>query len=198
MKKILSLALVLAMLSLSVFAMASCSTTPTDTTTGATTTVATTTVAPTTTTQNLSVSGKTYEIVEMGIDWAAGTTAEDKATTYTMMKMMLEQPTLSDEAAFAAFAAMVGGMEEGERQIYTFNADGTMVATMTQPDHDPQTMNGTWTQTGAEVSLTMGEGEYASNITLVCAGDTMTAESPLGSEMFPGLVQTVTFQVVAD
>lgn len=193
MKKILSIALVLAMLSLSVFAMASCDDTPTDTTTGATTTA-----TPTTTTQNLSVSGKTYEIVEMGIDWAAGTTAEDKATTYASMKMMLGQPTLSDEAAFAAFAARAGGMEEGERQTYTFNADGTMVATMTQPDHDPETMNGTWTQTGAEVSLTMGEGEYASTVTLVCAGDTMTAESSMGSEMFPGLVQTVTFQVVAD
>ncbi len=188
MKKILSLALVLAMLSLSAFALASCDTTPTETTTG----------APTTTTQNLSVSGKTYEVVEMGIDWAASATAEDKATAYAMMKMMLQQPSLSDEAAFAAFAAMVGGMEEGERQTYTFNADGTMVATMTRPDQDPQTMNGTWTQTGAEVTLTMGEGEHASIVTLVCAGDTMTAESPMSAEMFPGLVQTVTFEVVAD
>lgn len=198
MKKILSLALVIAMLSLSVFALASCDDTPTDTTTGATTTVATTTVAPTTTTQNLSVSGKTYEVVEMGFDWAAGATAEDKATTYASMKMMLGQPTLSDEDAFAAFAAGRGGMEEGERQTYTFNADGTMSATMTRPDQDPQTMNGTWTQTGAEVSLTIGEGEHVSNVTLVCAGDTMTAENPLGSSMLPGLVQTVTFRVVAD
>ena len=198
MKKILSLVLVIAMLSLSALALASCDNTPADTTTGATTTVATTTATPTTTTVNLSVSGKTYEVVEMGIDWAAGTTDEDKATTYASMKMMLGQPTLSDEAAFAAFAARMGGMDEGERQIYAFNADGTMLATMTQPDHDPQTMNGTWTQTGAEVTLVMGEGEYTSTVVLVCAGDTMTAESSADSEMFPGLVQIVTFEVVAD
>ncbi len=193
MKKILSLVLVLAMLSLSVFALASCDDTPTDTTTGATTTV-----APTTTTQNLSVSGKTYQIVEMGIDWTDSATAEDKATTYSMMKMMLEQPTLTDDQAFAAFAAMVGGMEEGETQTYTFNADGTMLAEMKKDGVVEDTINGTWTQTGAEVTLTMGEGELASVVTLVCAGDTMTAENPMSAEMFPGLVQFVTFEVVAD
>ncbi len=192
MKKLLSLALVLAMLSLSVFALASCDNTPTNTTTGATTTV-----TPTTTTQNLSVSGKTYQIVEMGIDWTDSATAEDKATAYAAMKMMLQQPTLSDEAAFAAFSAMMG-MEEGETQTYTFNADGTMVATMTRVGGESDTMNGTWSQTGAEVTLTMGEGEHTSTVTLIAAGDTMTAESPMGSEKLPGVVQVVTFEVVAD
>ncbi len=183
MKKILSLALVIAMLSLSVFALASCDDTPTDTTT----------VAPTT---SLSVAGKSYQMGPMTLEWADDATAENKTATLASIKMMLgeEGAALTEEAdILSAFEASYNQMAPSGTQVIAFAANGTVTVTMTEEGQEPEIESYTYTQDGAAVTIVDG----TETIELVSTGDSVIMSRPMGS-MFAGLNGAVAYTVIAD
>ncbi len=188
MKKILSLVLVIAMLSLSALALASCDNTPADTTTGATTTV-----APTT---SLSVAGKSYQMGPMTLEWADDATAENKTATLASIKMMLgeEGAALTEEAdILSAFEASYNQMAPSGTQVIAFAANGTVTVTMTEEGQEPEIESYTYTQDGATVTIVDG----TETIELVSTGDSVIMSRPMGS-MFAGLNAAVAYTVVAD
>jgi uncharacterized lipoprotein NlpE involved in copper resistance len=116
-----------------------------------------------------------------------GTYELDKEAVRKAMQAEIDKQKASgEEDPMGGFgAAMAMGLVESMTVTMTLNADGTAQMNMSMMG-DSQAMDGTWTLSGANITVTAGpEGEEKKPATGTVSGDTITLKAAEGEEEMP-------------